>query len=146
MFSVPIETYESPLMSRKRRGLRHLVGATGALNAAIDLGLFTALIAFAGLTPDRANGISYGCRLIADFIVSRGWRSREVRGDTAEQLTRFIVLGLAALLLSTMVVASLSSIMPALAAKLVSLPVIFVWNRRAAALGRAPSMSRPYAL
>lgn len=146
MFAAPSETYELTLTHRTRRGLRRFVGAHHGLNTAIDLGLFTALIAFSGVTADRANGVSYGCRLITDFILSRGWQSHDVRGDTAEQLTRVIVLGLAALLLSTMVVTGLSTVMPALAAKLVSLPVMFVWNRRAIALNRAPAMSHPFAL
>lgn len=137
MYTAPIQTYELPPTRRNRRGLRRFAifrfvairfAVIGGLNTAIDLGLFAALIALAGLTPDRANGISYSCRLIADFVANRGWRIHDARRDVAEHVTRVIVLSLASLLLSTMVVTGLSAVMPALAAKLVSLPMMVVWS------------------
>jgi putative flippase GtrA len=51
-----------------------------------------------------------------------------VRGGVAEQFTRFIVVSLASLLLSTMIVAGLSTAMPALVAKFLSLPIMFLWS------------------
>jgi putative flippase GtrA len=121
----------------RRRGLRRFAicrfvairfAVVGSLNTAIDLGVFTALTAIAGLPPDRANGISYSCGIVTSFILNRGWTFADSRGGVAEQFTRFIVVSLASLLLSTMVVTGLSVIMAPLAAKLVSVPVMFVWN------------------
>ena len=121
----------------KRRGLRRYAifrfiairfAVIGGISTAIDLGLFTALIALAAMPPDRANGLSYACGIVTSFVLSRGWTLRDVRGNLAEQLTRVIVLNLASLLLSTMVVTGLAAVTPALVAKLLSLPVMFVWS------------------
>ena len=121
----------------RRRGLRRFAifrfidirfAVIGSINTAADLGVFAALILLAGLSPDRANGISYSCGMITNFILNRGWRFRDARDDIAEQLTRFAVLSLASLLLSTMVVTGLSAIMPPLAAKLISIPMMFLWT------------------
>ena len=51
-----------------------------------------------------------------------------MRGGIAEQFTRLIVVSLASLLLSTMFVAGLATVMPALVAKFLSLPVMFFWS------------------
>jgi putative flippase GtrA len=121
----------------RRRGLRRFAifrfiairfAVIGSIKTAADLGVFAALILLAGLSPDRANGISYSFGIITNFILNRGWTFRESRGDIAEQLTRFAILSLASLLLSTMVVTGLATIMPPLAAKLISIPVMFLWS------------------
>lgn len=105
----------------------------GSINTAVDLGMFAGLTVFAALPADRANAVSYACGIVTSFFLNRGWtfrdaRMRDGRSCIAEQFTRFIVVSLASLLLSTMIVTALSSIMPALAAKLLSLPVMFVWS------------------
>jgi putative flippase GtrA len=120
-----------------RRGLRRFAifrfialrfALIGGITTAIDVGLFAALVLFADLSPDRANAISYGTALLTGFLLNRGWTFRDVRGDLAEQFTRVIVVSLASLLLSTMVVAGLASVMPALLAKFASLPLMFLWS------------------
>jgi putative flippase GtrA len=121
----------------RRRGLRRFAifrfialrfALVGSLNTAVDLGIFAGLIALAGLPPDRANAISYGFGIVTSFILNRGWTFEDLRGGLAEQITRFIVVSLASLLLSTMIVAALASIMPALVAKFLSLPIMFLWS------------------
>jgi putative flippase GtrA len=120
-----------------RRGLRRFAifrfialrfALIGTVTTAIDVGIFAALVLFAGLSPDRANAISYGSAFVTGFVLNRGWTFHDVRGDLAEQFTRVIVVSLASLLLSTMVVAGLASVMPALLAKFASLPLMFLWS------------------
>lgn len=120
-----------------RRGLRRFAifrfvairfALVGSINTAVDLGIFAALTSLAGLPADRANAISYACGVAMSFVLNRGWTFRDARGGIAEQFTRFIVVSLASLLLSTMIVTALSSIMPDVFAKLSSLPVMFLWS------------------
>jgi putative flippase GtrA len=121
----------------RRRGLRRFAifrfialrfALIGSVNMAVDLGLFAALTALLAMQPDRANAISYGCSIATSFILNRGWTFEDVRGGMAEQFTRFIVVNLASLLLSTMIVAGLAAVMPALVAKFLSLPIMFLWS------------------
>lgn len=121
----------------RRRGLRRFAifrfialrfAVVGSINTAVDLGLFAALIGLLTMQPDRANAISYGASIATGFILNRGWTFEDVRGGIAEQVTRLIVVCLASLLLSTMIVAGLSTVMPALVAKFLSLPIMFLWS------------------
>jgi putative flippase GtrA len=121
----------------KRRGLRRFAifrfialrfAVVGSINTAVDLALFTAMTGLLALQPDRANAISYGCGIVTSFILNRSWTFRDARGGIAEQFTRFIVVSLASLLLSTMIVAGLSAVMPPLVAKFLSLPIMFLWS------------------
>jgi putative flippase GtrA len=121
----------------KRRGLRRFAifrfialrfALVGSINTAVDLSLFATLTGLVSLQPDRANAVSYGCCIVTSFLLNRGWRFEDVRGDIAEQLTRLIVVSLASLLLSAMIVGGLATMMPALVAKFLSLPVMFLWS------------------
>jgi putative flippase GtrA len=121
----------------KRRGFRRFAifrfmalrfALVGSINTAVDLGLFAALTMLAGLQPDRANAISYGCSIATSFVLNRGWQLDDARGGVPEQFTRFIVVSPASLLLSTMIVAGLATVIPALVSKLLSLPLTFLWN------------------
>lgn len=121
----------------RRRGLRRFAifrfialrfAVIGSISTAIDIILFAALTMIWGLQPDRVNAISYGCSLVASFILNRSWTFADVRGGIAEQCTRLIVISLASLLLSTMLVAALATIAPALVAKFLSLPIMFLWS------------------
>lgn len=121
----------------RRRGLRRFAifrfialrfAVVGSINTAVDLGLFAALTGLLAMQPDRANAISYGSSIVTSFILNRGWTFEDVRGGIAEQFTRLIVVSLASLLLSTMIVAGLSTVMPALVAKFLSLPIMFLWS------------------
>ena len=98
----------------RRRGLRRFAilrfiaprfALVGSINTAVDLGIFAALTGLLALQPDRANAISYGSGIVTSFILNRGWTFEDLRGGLAEQITRFIVVSLASLLL-TMIVAN----------------------------------------
>jgi putative flippase GtrA len=102
--------------------------AVGTIPTAIDLGLFAALIMLAGMQPDCANLLAHGCGIVISFALTRRRTHRDPRSGIAEQFTRFVVVGLASLLLSTMLVTALSTAMPALVAKILSLPAMFLWS------------------
>lgn len=121
----------------RRHGLRRFAifrfialrfALVGSINTAVDLALFTSLTGFLAMQPDRANAISYGIGIVTSFILNRSWTFQDVRGGIAEQFTRFTVVSLASLLLSTMIVAGLASVMPPLVAKFLSLPIMFLWS------------------
>lgn len=121
----------------KRRGFKRFAifrfialrfAVIGSINTALDLGTFAALSGLLMLQPDRANAISYGSSIVTGFVLNRGWTFRDVRGGIAEQFTRFIVVSLASLLLSTMIVGGLATVMPPLVAKFLSLPIMFLWS------------------
>lgn len=121
----------------RRRGFRRFAifrfialrfAVVGSINTAVDLAIFASLTGLLSLQPDRANAISYGCSIVTSFVLNRRWKFEDVRGGLAEQFTRLIVVSLASLLLSTMIVGGLSTVMPALAAKLLSLPIMFLWS------------------
>jgi putative flippase GtrA len=121
----------------RRRGFRRFAvfrfialrfAVIGSINTAVDLGIFATLTGLMNLQPDRANAISYACCIVTGFILNRGWRFEDVRGGMAEQFTRLIVVTLASLLLSTMIVGGLATVMPALIAKFLSLPIMFLWS------------------
>ncbi len=121
----------------RRRGLRRFAifrfialrfALIGSINTAVDLGIFPALTGLLAMQPDRANAISYGTSIVTSFVLNRGWTFEDVRGGIAEQFTRFIIVSLASLLLSTMMVAGLATVMPPLVAKFLSLPIMFLWS------------------
>jgi putative flippase GtrA len=121
----------------RRRGLRRFAifrfialrfAVVGGINTAVDLGLFAALTGLLALQPDRANAISYGSSVVTGFVLNRGWTFADVRGGIAERFTRFVVVSLASLLLSTMIVVGLAAVLPALVAKFLSLPIMFLWS------------------
>jgi putative flippase GtrA len=121
----------------RRRGFRRFAifrffalrfAVIGSINTAVDLGIFASLIGLLGLQPDRANAISYGCSIVTSFVLNHQWKFEDVRGGLGEQFTRLVVVSLASLLLSTMIVGGLSAVMPALVAKFLSLPIMFLWS------------------
>jgi len=121
----------------RRHGLRRFAifrfvalrfAVVGSINTAVDLSIFATLTGLLAMTPDRANAISYGCGIVTSFILNRSWTFEDERGGMAEQFTRFIVVCLASLLLSTMIVTGLATQMPPLVAKFVSLPIMFLWS------------------
>jgi len=96
--------------------------------AALDLALFAALTASIGVAPENANAIYYGGGIALSFILNRNRAFQDARGDTVAMIARVIVIGLGALLLSTMLVTALSQMMAPVIAKLLSLPAMFPWS------------------
>ncbi|MDZ7627764.1 MAG: GtrA family protein [Parvularculaceae bacterium] len=125
------------MKNRSRRVIEKLTrhpltrfGSVGAIATAIDFGIFAALFHVAGLPVTAANFVSYATSLLANFYLNRRWTFRQKPGAKVAALQggRFLVVNAVGLLLSTAIVIRLSDILPALWAKILSVPVVFVWN------------------
>jgi putative flippase GtrA len=97
----------------------------GVCTTALDAILFTALTAY-GIPPAPANIASYSCGIALAYVLNGRWTFR-TEGSPGRAL-RFYLLMFAGLLLSTLIVAALSMILPPLVAKLISVPIVFVYN------------------
>lgn len=102
--------------------------AVGALTTALDFTLFYFLVEV-GAPVVAANLGSYSCGMLASFALNNWWTFRTAAGRGAlRALARFIASNLAGLALSTVLVGLFALVLPATAAKLVSVPLVFVWN------------------
>jgi len=97
----------------------------GACTTALDAMLFLALTA-SGAPPALANIASYSCGIALAYVLNRRWTFRSEGGLV--RAARFYLLMFAGLLLSTVIVTALSMLLPPLAAKLVSVPIVFAYN------------------
>lgn len=102
--------------------------AVGLLTTLLDIGLFSGLTHAAGLAPAAANLVSYSCGIATSFALNRRWTFDAAGRAGARAFLRFAASNAAGLALSTAIVAALSAFLPGLFAKVVSVPVVFVWN------------------
>ena len=103
----------------------------GAITTALDVSLFAGLTAAAVAAP-LANVSSYSCSLLLSYNLNRSWTFSV--GGSRLQVMKFAVSMVTGLLISTVLVAVLSMTIPAIYAKFISVPVVFVWNYFAARL------------
>ena len=103
----------------------------GAITTALDVTLFAGLTT-AGVPAALANVCSYSCGIVVSYNLNRSW-TFSVDGSRLKAL-KFVVSTLTGLLISTFLVAVLSMTIPAIYAKCISVPVVFVWNYLAARL------------
>jgi putative flippase GtrA len=97
----------------------------GAITTALDVSLFAGLTAAAVPAP-LANLSSYSCGILLSYNLNRSWTFR-VDGSRLQAL-KFVLSTLTGLLISTFLVTVLSMTIPAIYAKLISVPVVFAWN------------------
>jgi len=97
----------------------------GAITTTLDVVLFAGLTA-AAVMPAAANVFSYSCGILLSYILNRSWTFK-VEASRLQAL-KFVLSTLTGLLISTLLVAVLTRLMPAMYAKLLSVPVVFVWN------------------
>ena len=103
----------------------------GAITTVLDVILFAALTA-AAIPAALANVSSYSCGILVSYALNRSWTF--AIGGSLLQALKFVLSTLFGLLLSTLLVALLITIIPAIHAKLISIPVVFAWNYLAARL------------
>jgi putative flippase GtrA len=97
----------------------------GAITTTLDVILFAGLTA-AALMPAAANVLSYSCGILLSYILNRSWTFK-VEGSRVQAM-KFVLSTLTGLVISTLLVSLLAGFMPAMYAKLLSVPVVFVWN------------------
>ena len=95
------------------------------------------VVLFAGLTAAAtpavfANVSSYSCGILLSYALNRSWTFAV--GGSFFQGLKFCLFALIGLLFSTLLVALLTTIIPAIHAKLISVPVVFAWNYLSARL------------
>jgi putative flippase GtrA len=103
--------------------LRYAV--VGAITTSLDVILFAGLTA-ATVTAAPANVSSYSCGILLSYILNRSWTFGV--GGSRLQALKFGLSMLTGLLISTLLVALLTMTIPAIYAKLISVPVVFAWN------------------
>ena len=104
-------------------------GAVGIANTGLDVAIFSLLTLGAGLPAAAANVVSYSAGIGLSFALNRAWTFRDRHPKRAwPQLMLFIVGNLAALALSTTVVALLAGALGPLLAKAASIIATFAWN------------------
>lgn len=102
----------------------------GLVTTTLDLVLFSLLAAGAGVPAVAANVVSYSCGIVTSFVLNRSWTfgvARDAPG-VRRHATRFLASNIAGLLLSSVLVGLLVLVLPDVAAKIVSVPLVFVWN------------------
>ena len=103
-------------------------GCVGLVTTLLDLGAFRVLHQ-SGLGPVGANLVSYSLGIALSFALNEVWTFRT--GGTAGaagRAARFAVSNAMGLALSTVLVAVLALVLPAFAAKVGSVPLVFLWN------------------
>ena len=103
----------------------------GAITTVLDVLVFAGLTA-ATVVPAFANLFSYSCGILLSYVLNRSWTFR-VEGSRL-QAFKFVLATLTGLLISTLLVALLTTAIPAIHAKLISVPVVFAWNYLASRL------------
>ena len=102
----------------------------GLVTTTLDFVLFSLLAVGAGIQPVAANVVSYSCGIVTSFVLNRSWTfgvARDTPGVKRHAM-RFLASNIAGLLLSSTLVALLVLVLPDVAAKAVSVPLVFVWN------------------
>lgn len=105
--------------------------AVGAVTTLLDMALFNTFY-FAGAAPTPSNLVSYSCGIAVSYMLNRAWTFRAAHSHV--QAVKFVAATLTGLLISTAIVAGLALLIPAPVAKVISVPIVFVWNYLASRL------------
>jgi putative flippase GtrA len=103
-------------------------GVVSVINTLVDVAVFSSLTMAAHVPPAAANVLSYASGVACGFVLNRFWVFRRLGGDATVQLAKFMAVNLVSLAISTAAVGLMAMVMPAILAKLLSLPITFVWN------------------
>lgn len=103
----------------------------GLATTLLDIALFSGLVA-AGAMPGPANVLSFSCGIAVSYSLHRRWTFRA--SGSRLQAAKFVVSTLAGLTISTVLLTFLSTLASPIVAKIVTVPLIFLWNFGAARL------------
>lgn len=109
-------------------------GAVGLLTTLIDFALFTTIVTTTEVPAAAVNVATYSTGVFVSFLLNRRWTFAASSADGAvwTQALRFIASNLVGVVLSTLIVFGLFSYFAEPIAKLISVPIVFVWNYAAA--------------
>ena len=110
--------------------------AVGLITTTLDFVLFSLLAVGASVGPVKANVASYSCGVVTSFILNRSWTfGADFSSARVERhALKFLASNMVGLLLSSTLVAVMALLMPNIAAKAISVALVFVWNYAAARL------------
>jgi len=102
----------------------------GAVNTAVDFGLFNALVYLAGTDIVAANTVGYCTGILCSFVLNKYWTFADRRhtGRVLVQFPLFVGFSLIGLALSNLTVWSLAHVIAPVLAKACSIGVTFLWN------------------
>ncbi len=105
-------------------------GMVGVVNTLIDLVLFSLLVQGVAMAVVPANILSYGTGIVNSFLMNRTWTfSDRSRGKALlKSFSLFVGINLLGLAFSTLLVLLFSQVMSPILAKVISVPLVFVWN------------------
>ena len=105
-------------------------GFVGVINTAIDAGGFIALVAGLHVPVLPANVVSYSLGIVSSYVLNGRWtfRGASFHGLASYRFIRFIVLNLLGLALSTLLVFVFVQFIEEIAAKLLTVPIVFFYN------------------
>ena len=124
-----VRTFLQHVRSPRYRGIFRF-GTVGGITTIGDFLIFTFLTVGLDVATIAANLISYSCGIVASFVLNRNWTfsHNKTSGSVTGQGVRFLITNLTGLGISTVLVGLLATILPRPAAKLTSIPIVFVWN------------------
>lgn len=104
--------------------------SVGAITTVLDVGVFATLVHAFALSAYLANICSYSMGIVLSFALNRAWTFNDQSSGRAmaRRFAGFAAVYLVALLLSTGIVATFSLMMPEVAAKILSVPLVFLWS------------------
>jgi putative flippase GtrA len=109
-------------------------GAVGAFTTCMDIAFFSVLLNWFHFAPATSNAFSYCCMVVISFLLNRFWTftQNNVGKSIVQEALRFGFVHVIAVALSTSIVWLLTLFVHPIAAKLVSVPVVLIWNYLAA--------------
>ncbi|MEJ1159178.1 GtrA family protein [Prosthecomicrobium sp. N25] len=121
---MPVDAARRLIRSERDLGQFLRFATVGAITTVIDIVGFALLVTV--LPPAPANLCSYSMGLTVSYLLNSRWTFGVSRNPA--QAVKFVAATLAGLGLSTLLVASLSLVIPPIVAKVLSVPVVFAWN------------------
>ncbi len=97
----------------------------GLVTTLLDMTVF-ALLGAADVHPAPANIASYSCGIALSYALNRRWTFS--KDPSLSQALKFVLATSSGLVLSTLLLVILTEMMPPVPAKIVTVPVVFLWN------------------
>lgn len=110
----------------------HFVGVirfalASGFNAGVETLTFAVLIYF-GMAVVPANILAGLVSILVGYLIHRRWTFRARAGNALAQIVRFLITGCGAIALSTALVSFFAVYMAPLLAKILSLPITFIYS------------------
>jgi putative flippase GtrA len=114
------------LSAFKNRFIRFCV--VGAINTAIDIGVFFLLFYGFGVHLLVANSLGFAAAVVNSYLLNKIWTFEDRGTHSAQRMGLFVLIALGGLGISNLVVYGLADTTGALAAKIFAIAVVLVWN------------------